>query len=149
MGLESVTQVPTTATNSPAIPGVPTAGTSEVTQVPPTSTNPPTHFTQSGPINLSPDSANYSYTISSWSKPAYNNYCQLATCDPTSERKDLLREGRVVTATCWTYGQRVITGTLDNPGYDDNRWVRLEDGTYLANTWFVRTNLLTSQLPTC
>ena len=41
LGLESVTQVPTTATNSPAIPGVPTAGTSEVTQVPPTSTNPP------------------------------------------------------------------------------------------------------------
>ncbi len=105
-------------------------------------------FTQSGAINLSPDSANYAYTINSWSKPAYNIYCQLATCDPTSQRLTLWHEGNQVTAVCWTYGQRVITGTPSNPGYDDNRWVRLTDGSYLPNTWFVRRNL-SPQLPKC
>ncbi len=114
----------------------------------PTHTSPSTPFTQSGPVNLNPDSANYGYTIDSWSRPAYNTYCMLPSCDPNSKRKDLLTEGTIVTATCWTYGQRVITGTLANPGYDDKRWVQLEDGTYLPNTWFVRTEL-GLHLPAC
>jgi hypothetical protein len=108
----------------------------------------PTSFTQSGKVDLSPDSAIYFYKISTWSKPAYNTYCQLEYCDPSSKRKDTLLEGTTVTAMCWTNGQLVITGTVTNPGYEDSKWVRLKDGTYLPNLWFVRTKL-SPQLPFC
>ena len=115
----------------------------------PTPTPTPTpSVTQSGPINLTPNGDSYGHKINSWSKPAYNGYCQLPDCDKSSVRVDILTEGTVVTATCWTYGQMVITGTPDNPGYKDIRWVRLEDGTYLPNTWFMRDRL-SQQLPRC
>lgn len=113
-----------------------------------TSTSVPTSFTLSGKVDLSPDSAIYFYKISTWSKPAYNTHCELDYCDQTSERKDTLLEGATVTAVCWTNGQLVITGTVSNPGYEDSKWVRLKDGTYLPNTWFVRTKL-NPQLPFC
>jgi len=116
------------------------------TSMTPTSTS--TSFTQSGKVDLSPDSANYYYVISTWSKPAYNIHCELEYCDPTSERKDTLLEGATVTAVCWIKGQVVITGTVSNPGYKDSKWVRLKDGTYLPNTWFVRTKL-SPQMPYC
>jgi hypothetical protein len=45
-------------------------------------------------------------------------------------------------------GQRVITGTAANPGYDDRRWVALTTGGYLPNTWWVRTGISPS-LPLC
>jgi hypothetical protein len=117
--------------------------TATIIQVTPTPT-----FTQSAPIDLTPDSVSYGHKINSWSKPAYNGYCQLPDCDPTSKRVDMLTEGTVVTATCWTYGQMVITGTLTDPGYKDIRWIKLEDGSYLPNTWFLRDRL-SPQLSRC
>ncbi len=120
----------------------------------PTSTPTPTPkptFTQAGPINLTPDSDGYGGKITSWSKPAYNMYCELPDCDKTSKRMDNLTEGTVVTAICWTYGQLVITGTTipGKYGYQDMRWVKLQDdGTYLPNTWFMRDKL-SVQLPEC
>src|SRR5579859_5800077 len=47
-------------------------------------------FTQSGPIDLTPDGDSYGHKINSWTKPAYNGYCQLPDCDKSSVRVDML-----------------------------------------------------------
>jgi surface antigen len=114
-------------------------------------TPPPAPVTQTAAVNIDPDTAAYGGTVNVWSKPARNDFCNASfpTCDTSSQVIYSVAQGQQVTATCVVAaGQRIITGTLANPGYDDRRWVHLSSGGYLPNTWFARSGL-DPNLPAC
>lgn len=80
--------------------------------------------------------------VNVWSRPARNDFCNATfpTCDPASTPIYQVAHGQMVTTVCVvSNGQRIITGTAANPGYDDRRWIALTTGGYLTNTWWART----------
>ncbi len=108
-------------------------------------------FTQTARVDISPDTVAYGYAVNVWSRPARNDFCQpeFPTCDPKSVVVSSVRQDQMVTAVCVRpKGQRIITGTVKDPGYDDRRWVKLKSGGWLPNTWFARAGL-DERLPIC
>lgn len=100
---------------------------------------------------MSPNQQAYDNAVNTWTKPARNDYCtpDFPTCDPSSQTAGPVYQDQELTVDCYRPdGQRIITGTKQNPGYDDRRWVHLLDGRWLPNTWFVR-HALRPDLPTC
>lgn len=118
---------------------------------PPPPPPPPATFTQIAPVNIDPNTQAYGGVVNVWSRPARNDFCNstFPTCDPASTQIYQVAHGQMVTAVCVVpNGQRIITGTATNPGYDDRRWVALTTGGYLPNTWWARTGISPS-LPLC
>jgi hypothetical protein len=132
---------------TPAQPVPPPPTTNPPTTDPPTTV--PPSVTQTALVDLTPNVDLYGGSVRTWSRPAYNTYCNVPSCDPASVPTGEVRHGQQVTAACQTHGQLTVTGTYPAvPGYQDDRWVRLSDGRYLANTWFARSSLR-SDLPAC
>lgn len=135
-------QTPATASAAPTPASAPP--TTQTTQPAPA-------VTQTGQVNIDPDTSAYGGTVNVWSLPARNDFCNSSfpTCDPNSTIIYQVSQGQSVTALCYRpLGQLIMTGTLNDPGYEDRRWVELSTGGWLPNTWFVRSNLDLA-LPTC
>lgn len=100
--------------------------------------------TQTAAVNIDPNTQAYGGVVNVWSRPARNDFCNptYPTCDPASTPIYQVGHGQLVKALCVVpNGQRIITGTAANPGYDDRRWVALSASGYLPNTWWARTGI--------